>query len=132
MLRVLILEPDKLLAYSYKKAFEHSSFSVSIANNGQAAIDDADIARPDLIVMELQLPAHDGLEFLYEFRTYPDWQNVPILINTNLSPNKVSASGDILGEELGVRHIFYKPMTPLDILIRKANEILMIRQAKKV
>jgi len=68
----------------------------------QAAVHAADERQPDVVVIELQLPAHNGVEFLHEFRSYPEWQWIPVVVNTVLHPARVQATRQILQDELGV------------------------------
>lgn len=124
MTHVLILEPDKLLAQTYQQAFEQAGYDSSYVSSGQAAVDAADETTPDIIVLELQLPAHNGLEFLYEFRSYTDWQNVPVIVNTNIPLSNIGSTEEGLYNELGIRAWHYKPETSLQLLIRSAGEEL--------
>jgi DNA-binding response OmpR family regulator len=124
MSHLLILEPDRLLARIYQQALKHAGYEVSYVMSGQAAVDSADETRPDLVILELQLPAHNGLEFLYEFRSYVDWQQVPIIVNTTIPPDHIRPASESLYQELGVRAWHYKPETSLQLLIRSVNDEL--------
>lgn len=125
MTRVLLLEPDRLLAEVYRQALEHIGYETMYVTSGQAAVDSADENLPDLIILELQLPAHNGLEFLYEFRSYTDWQHIPVIVNTNIPPPRsFSSTNENLYEGLGIKAWHYKPETSLQLLIRSVNEEL--------
>lgn len=124
MVRILLLEPDAILADTYSKALMHMGYEVSHVASGQAAIDDADRLTPQLIILELQLPAHNGLEFLYEFRSYPEWQAIPAIANTSIPPQRLGSTWQVLCEELGVRTWHYKPHTDLQLLLRSVREQL--------
>jgi CheY-like chemotaxis protein len=124
MNRILVLEPDRLLAEMYQRALEHVGYEVSYVTSGQGAVDSADAATPDLVILELQLPAHNGFEFLYEFRSYTDWQQLPVIVNTNIPPSNIRPASESLYEELGIRAWHYKPETSLQLLIRSVNEEL--------
>jgi len=124
MARVLILEPDKLLAEIYRRALKHAGYDALSVTSGQGAVDSADKVTPDLIILELQLPAHNGLEFLYEFRSYTDWQPVPVIVNTNIPQSNIGSTEKGLYNELGIRAWHYKPETSLSQLIRSVTEEL--------
>jgi CheY-like chemotaxis protein len=123
MNQILVLEPDRLLAEIYRRALQYAGYGATYVTSGQAAVDSADQSKPDLIIMELQLPAHNGLEFLYEFRSYVDWQQVPVIVNTNTPPTGIGST-ESLYNELGIRAWHYKPETSLQLLIRSVNEKL--------
>lgn len=86
----------------------------------------ADEVRPDLVVMELQLVSHSGIEFLYEFRSYADWMNVPLIILTHVPPGEFGGSRDVLMKELNVATYLYKPTTSLQKLVRTVNELVPV------
>jgi DNA-binding response OmpR family regulator len=82
MSQILLIEPDIVLANIYTKALTHEGYRVVVAGDAQAAISLADKSKPDLIIMEIQLVSHNGIEFIYELRSYPEWQDIPIIIQS--------------------------------------------------
>lgn len=117
MARILLIEPDRVLAESYVQALTHAGHEVQAAGGAQAAVMSADAIQPDLVIVELQLVAHSGIEFLYEFRSYADWQDVPVIVQSNVPAHEFNDSGDLLRDELGVRDYLYKPRTSLAELL---------------
>lgn len=115
-MKVLLLEPDKVLANTYRQALQSQGHQVTMCASAQAAIFAADELKPDVVVVELQLVGHSGLEFLYEFRSYEDWRAIPVIIQTNVPAGEFSDSWDLLSEELGVSAYHYKPLTSLKSL----------------
>ncbi len=120
MARILLIEPDTILAGIYAKALKHDGHKVMLAAGAQTAILAADKQQPELVIVELQLASHNGLEFLYEFRTYPDWQNIPVLIHSVVPPGEFKASAE-LTDGLNVAGYLYKPRTSLAQLLRVVN-----------
>ena len=96
--------------------------SVACATTAQTAVDAADKQRPDVVILELQLAAHSGVEFLHEFRSYPEWQSVPVIVQSGLPPAQLAEAQDSLRRDLGVRTILYKPRTTLQQLLRAVRE----------
>jgi len=111
-MHVLLIEPDRLEAHTYVAVLERAGCTVVHTALAQSAVHLADERTPDVVVMELQLPGHNGVEFLYEFRSYPEWQSVPILLHTFVPPREL-AQAATLQTELGVRRMLYKPATTL-------------------
>lgn len=126
MARILLVEPDRLLARTYYQALAGDGHQVMPAAGAQSAITAADQAQPDLVILELQLIEHSGIEFLYEFRSYLEWQAIPVLIHTNVPPGEFSGSWDILARELGVDVYLYKPRTSLKQLLAAARDQLPV------
>jgi DNA-binding response OmpR family regulator len=123
---ILLIEPDRLLAESYVQALQAAGHEVNAASGAQAAILAADAIHPDLVILELQLVEHSGIEFLYEFRSYTDWQNIPVLIQSHVPAAEFSDNRQLLKDELGVREYLYKPRTSLSRLIASVNEHLPV------
>ena len=126
-MRLLLVEPDRLLAKTYYNALTGAGHRVTICAGAQTAVLAADQQTPDLVILELQLVEHSGIEFLYEFRSYPEWQNIPVLIQTMVPPAEFSTNRDLLKNELGVRGYLYKPRTTLGELVAKVNEFTPVK-----
>lgn len=127
MAQILLIEPDRVLAESYVQALLHAGHEVQAAGGAQAAVMSADAIMPDLVILELQLVEHSGIEFLYEFRSYPDWQNVPVIIQSNVPRQEFSDNWRLLRQELGVREYLYKPRTSLEELLAAVGQHLPVR-----
>jgi DNA-binding response OmpR family regulator len=122
MKHVLLLEPDRLIANCIVKELTKSEITVSVANNADTAVALSDKKKPDVVVCELSIPGHSGSEFLYEFRTYSDWSNVPIIIFSSLKPsNTVTNSND--WKLLGITQFLYKPDTSLQQLSKAITSL---------
>lgn len=108
MQRVLLIEPDRILAKVYFSQFVLAGFDVVVVADGQAAVHEIDAEKPSVIVMEPQLAAHSGVEFLHELRSYEDWADIPVLIYSSV-PKEVFKVSDSVWQRLGVVRYFYKP-----------------------
>ncbi|HSW99018.1 MAG TPA: response regulator [Candidatus Saccharimonadales bacterium] len=117
-MHVLLLEPNTLLAQTYATMLGAAGYSVAHAATAQSAIDAADQQQPDVVILELQLAAHSGVEFLHEFRSYPEWRQVPAVVQSALPPATLTAAQESLRRDLGVHAVLYKPRTTLQQLLR--------------
>lgn len=122
-MKILLLEPDKVLADTYRQALLSAGHKVIMCATAQAAVLAADDFTPDLVVMELQLTGHSGIEFLYEFRSYQDWLGIPVLIMTNVPAGEFDGSWDLLQRQLGIAAYHYKPLTSLRTLLRSVEAV---------
>lgn len=127
MANILFIEPDRILAKTYCQVLTEAGHSVTLAVGAQAAIAAADKTRPDIIVLELQLVEHSGIEFLYEFRSYKDWQDTPVLIHTQVPPGEFASNMQLLREQLAVRSYLYKPHTSLRELVAQVDQHLPVQ-----
>jgi two-component system, OmpR family, KDP operon response regulator KdpE len=122
-MRILLIEPDRRLAATYAEALQAVGHRVVTAPTAQPAITAADARRPDLVILELQLVEHSGIEFLYEFRSYRDWQAVPVIVQSQVPPAEFANSWPLLQDELGVRTYLYKPRTSLRRLLAEVQAL---------
>jgi DNA-binding response OmpR family regulator len=123
MARILLIEPDRRLAETYAKTLVAAGHKVTARTGAQSAITAADGAKPDLVILELQLIEHSGVEFLYEFRSYPEWQNIPVIIQTVVPPGEFADNWQLLKRELGVKAYLYKPQASLGQLLASVQQL---------
>lgn len=116
-MRILLIEPDALLGKTYAKALEAVGHTVDSVRNAQAAIIAADDHLPDLVILELQLPSHNGIAFLQEFRSYHDWSEIPVILHTFAPPHAQDTAEAIVAKQYGVTAWLYKPQTTLPQLL---------------
>lgn len=124
MARILLIEPDRPLAETYKQALEDAGHEVVPVSGAQAAIIAADRMEFAAVIVELQLVSHSGFEFLYEFRSYPEWHGIPVLVNTYVPPSAFATSNKVFAEQLGVTTYLYKPQTTLAQLCMAVEQAL--------
>lgn len=123
MSQILLVEPDKLIAGNLIKVLKKAGYQASWHVDPQAALDSADLQTPELVIADLVLANHGGIEFLYEFRSYPEWQEVPVVIFSSLSVEELKeAIGGF--EHLNISAYHYKPNTTLVDLTKTVGQIL--------
>lgn len=113
-MNILLIEPDKLLASQYAGFLNGKGYSVRHADNAQDAVLAADRQSPDLVIIEPLLASHSGIEFLYEFRSYGEWQSVPIIVLSRATADDLGLN-DKARQDMGLT-VLYKPETTLDKL----------------
>jgi DNA-binding response OmpR family regulator len=119
-MHVLLVEPDPMLGATYVAALTVAGHSVSQTRSAQAAVHAADKKMPDVVILELQLPLHNGIEFLYEFRSYAEWLHIPVIINSFV-PTTDYNYAPTLQNELGVTNFLHKPSTSLRQLMQAVS-----------
>lgn len=124
MAHILIIEPNPIMVATYGAALRYAGHSVATAHSAQAAIDSADHLQPDVVVLELLLPRHGGIEFLYEFRSYQEWVTIPVIIQSGIAPQALVNVQDTLRNDLGVVTCLYKPQTNLQQLLRQVRKAI--------
>lgn len=112
-MKVLILEPDKILANNYKTVFINAGLEPVICYDPQLAVEYMDNNMPDAIVLELQLAPHSGVAFIHELRGYEDFANIPVIVYSSVPKDsfKIDTKG---WQSLGIIKYFYKSRIPAD------------------
>ena len=86
---ILLGEDEKELAEMYKIAFEKNGFNLVIAFNGKEVLEKAEEIKPDLLLLDINMPVMDGFEVLKEIseniETYKIFENIVIIVLTNYS-----------------------------------------------
>ena len=112
MKTVLLVEPDAQTAEIIKEFLEvDGRLQVFNAASSQDGIHVADEHAPDLVVLELAIPRHNGYAFLHEFRSYADWADVPVIVHSHLAVDEAAMSTS--WKTLGAVEYLYKPTTTL-------------------
>lgn len=79
---ILIVEDSPDIAESLADAFHFEDFHVLLAGNAVQALQVASEHRPDLILMDIQLPDMDGLAVARTLKSDPAVQHIPIIAMT--------------------------------------------------
>jgi two-component system, cell cycle response regulator DivK len=81
--RILYIEDNEQNFYLVKVLLDTRGYEVLWAKDGQEGIARADQTGPDLILLDIQLPAMDGYEVARRLRSKPGLANTPIVAVTS-------------------------------------------------
>jgi CheY-like chemotaxis protein len=82
MKRILVAEDNVVNRELIREMLEAWGFRVVEALDGQQALFAIKTERPDLVLMDIQMPVRDGLSVLREVRSDPELEGIPILALT--------------------------------------------------
>jgi DNA-binding response OmpR family regulator len=85
MKRILITDDDQFLANVCRRKFEEAGFTVTVATDGNAAIEELVLNPPDVVLLDLMLPEIDGLAVLRFLRSRERLRGLPVIVVSNLS-----------------------------------------------
>lgn len=112
MTKIAIIEDDSAIHQMYRMKFESEGFDVQLAADGRTGVALVKTFRPDLILLDLQMPEVDGLSALRQIRAEAWGKTIPVIILTNLgaeeSPKELQSlgiSGYIVKADLTPRQV---------------------------
>ena len=81
---VLLVEDDGVIAHIYELGLTIRGYPVRLASSGESALTEtSQDSPPDVIVLDLELPAMSGLQMLEELRHRPATLHVPVIVLSN-------------------------------------------------
>ena len=84
--KILIVDDDPNLRLALKIRLRANHYDTAQASDGYSAIVVAQKEQPDLIILDLGLPAEDGLAVLKRFKESDTLSQVPVIIMTGRDP----------------------------------------------
>lgn len=116
---VLLVDDDNILREIVRITLGSLDCRVIESADGEACIEVARIAQPDLILLDWMLPSRTGIEVAEALGRDPATAEIPIVMLTS----RDEASDIARGREAGVRSYLVKPFSPLELL-HTVEEIL--------
>lgn len=108
---ILVVDDEPKIVRLAQDYLERGGFRVQAVGDGRSALAAARQTRPDLIVLDLNLPEMDGLDVCRALRRESD---VPIIMLTA----RVEETDRLIGLELGADDYIVKPFSPRELVAR--------------
>lgn len=122
MKKILLVEDDPFLSSLLKNRLQKEGLDVSLAKDGDEALEFLKGNKPDLILLDLILPKKSGFEVLEEIRQNPQFGKPSIIIVSNLGqPEDITRT-----LQLGAVEYFVKAKTSIDELIEKVKSFVEV------
>lgn len=124
---VLIVDdvPDNLSVLH--DALDEAGYTVLVATSGEAALQRAAQALPDIVLLDALMPGMDGFEVARRLKSQPDTAHIPIVFMTGLTETEHVVTAFQAG---GVDYVT-KPIRPREVLARIAVHMQGARQARQ-
>ena len=89
-------------------------YEVIEAVTGEEGVAAAETHRPDLILMDIQLPGLDGYEATRQIKANPELEHIPIIVVTSYA----LSCDDVKAFEAGCNAYVSKPFSPRELLAK--------------
>lgn len=85
MPKVLLIEDEESLRSLYTRILTAKNYEVASAADGELALSLLNSYRPDVIVLDIVMPRHNGLEILKILKNDGELKSIPVVMLTALS-----------------------------------------------
>lgn len=124
--KILMADHSSSFREIVKNSLETYDCEFFEADNGKNGLSLTVSKRPDLIILDVNMPIMDGDEMLHMLKSRQDLRDIPvIMVTTESEQSKV-----IEYAKLGIKGYFVKPLKA-DELIKKAKEIIGLQPKKE-
>ncbi|MGB4762307.1 MAG: response regulator [Candidatus Saccharimonas sp.] len=115
MTKITIIEDDQVINQMYRMKFEAAGFEVYTASDGETGVDLVAKVKPEIILLDLQMPRMGGAEALELIRKQPENTKTPVIILTNLGEEEAPKTLRALGIH---SYIVKADLTPSQVVAR--------------
>ena len=115
--RILIVDDSPTERYYLTEILVKHGFSVTIAENGEEALQKIRADKPELILMDVVMPGANGFQVTRAIARDPELKDVPIIICSS----KSQETDRIWGLRQGARAYLVKPVDAAELLARIAE-----------
>jgi diguanylate cyclase (GGDEF)-like protein len=122
---ILVVDDDPDIARFVEVNLRSAGYDVSVASDGEEALEKAGVLRPDLVLLDVMMPRIDGFEVAHRLRRNPQTANTSIIMLTA----KALATDKVLGLTAGADDYIIKPFDPIELLARVKGTL---RRAKEM
>jgi CheY-like chemotaxis protein len=122
---ILLVEDNENNRYLAQFLLEREGFSVALAVNGKRALEAARVSKPDLVVMDIQMPEMDGYETAEHFKSDPALAEIPLV-----GVSSFAMVGDrTKALKVGFAGYIEKPINP-DTFAQEVSQFLNNQQSR--
>lgn len=111
MSKILVIEDDPHLSKIVRSYLERDGFEVLTCGRGDTGLEIALVQKPDLVLLDLNLPGLDGLDVAVELRKQ---MKTPIIMVTS----RVEEGDRLAGFDIGADDYISKPFSPRELVAR--------------
>ncbi|HEY9625997.1 MAG TPA: response regulator [Coleofasciculaceae cyanobacterium] len=124
--RVMIVDDDPVILEALSALLQPQGFQVSVLENPQQFWEVLTAIAPDLLLLDLEMPAFSGIDLCQEVRQNPNWKNLPILVVT--AHTDIPSLRQVFAA--GANDFISKPIVKSELITRVLNQLDRIHFAR--
>ena len=117
--KILVIEDDADVRLGYNVLLKANNYDTCLAGDGVYAISETLKQRPDLIILDLGLPAGDGYVVLKRLKANPNFAVIPVIVVSGRDPH----TNRELALKAGASAYLQKPWDDFDLLATIREEL---------
>ena len=122
--KILIVD-DQVVNIKILHKLLQQDYDVYMATNGLQAIEQCVKIKPDLVLLDIEMPTLNGFEVCEQLKKSPETKNIAVIFVTgHFDENK-----EVTGFQLGAVDFIHKPINPIITKARVKNQITLKRQS---
>ncbi len=94
--KILVVDDEEDIVEFYEQLLEDNGYDVISAYDGQKALALVKENKPDLILLDLQMPEETGTGFYRKLRNKGELRDIPVIIISGLSGRNVAVSKSVV------------------------------------
>ena len=124
---VLIVDDVPVNLLVLHDALDESGYTVLVATSGEAALQRARQAVPDIVLLDAMMPGMDGFEVARQLKAMPETAHIPIIFMTGLTETEHLVAALQAG---GVDYVT-KPIKPKEVMARMGVHLQGARRTRQ-
>ena len=126
-IRIALIEDSRTVRVFYKNLFERAGFYVLEAEDAKKGWKIICDEKPDIIVLDMNMPEIPGIELLKRIRSFESSKNIPVMVLTSV--NETEQVKEIYRQ--GANHYSLKGKDSPDTIKETVNKLLKSEQERK-
>jgi two-component system, cell cycle response regulator DivK len=120
--RILVVEDQPDNRRILRDLLSNAGYELIEAESGEEALAAVEVQRPDLILMDIQLPVMDGYEATWRLRSNPELKSIPIIAVTSYA----LAGDEAKALAVGCNAYVTKPFSPRALLAKVQEHLALV------
>lgn len=120
---VLIVDDDPGVQETFEALLFQEDYQIEFADDGLQALSKISLKRPDLILLDVMMPAMDGFEVCRRLKSNDQWKHIPVILVTALD----SKDDLVRGLDAGADEFISKPVIGAELRAR-SRSMLRIKE----
>lgn len=112
--RILVVEDDEDLRHVVAASLRSAGYQVTAIGNGSEAFERAQVERPALVLLDVDLPGLGGHAVCRKLKASPELSATPVVFMTT----RASLNDRLTGQALGADDYLIKPIDPAELRVR--------------